>query len=321
MAKRLLCVSSMRPSTCSRALLGLTVALGLQTLPSRAAWAGDDEADLEDSGEAELAPLPELPPNVVVKRRGRVVVTRTPEAAVDLEAATPAGTVRAYGCDRVEVDPTTAAPPLPCPYAAAPPPAYYQAPLAYVPRRFEYAPPFEKRKPKWERDPGRTGALIASSLVFGLGTAGAGGAYVASITTEDGFACSSSYGCSREPSTPALMAMGGFMTIAPSVPRYVVGDVGMGLLFTGLRAGSFAAGTAIDWKDESHVLPVTFAFVLPVTLGIIDLATTPHREELDRDFDTDERAQAAVHLDGLGPTATVDARGALAPALGALGRF
>ena len=113
--------------------------------------------------------------------------------------------------------------------------------------------------------------------------------------------------------------MGAIMTFTPSIPRFVVGDVGMGLLWTGLRGGSFALGTAINWGSDGAFMPITFAFIAPLTLGIIDLATTPHRENL-----RPKRVQvetASFHLDGLGPTTMQDRAGNTVPALGAMGRF
>ena len=273
-------------------------------------WSG--AAAAQEVDEAPPRPLPALPaappPNVVQSPDGTVSVGRTPEQGVDVHANTPSGTVHAYGCNRVDVDPRTrtALPPAPCPYAAYPvayPVVYPQYQPTYV---YPYPTP-PHRKPKYAPDGARTGALIGSSLVFGVGTLAAGSAYVSSVTRDR-----------HDHGRPALYAMGAIMTVSPSVPRYVVGDVGMGLLLTALRGGSFALGAFVDWKDESYTLPVTLAFVIPVTLGIIDLATTPHREQLEPKKPADT---AKVRLQSLGPTATVDRSGALAPAVGALGTF
>ena len=54
-------------------------------------------------------------------------------------------------------------------------------------------------------------------------------------------------------------------------------------------------------------------------LRIIDLATTPHRENLrPKKVEVDT---ASFKLDGLGPTAMTDRAGNQVPALGAMGRF
>jgi hypothetical protein len=174
-------------------------------------------------------------------------------------------------------------------------------------------PPSPPPKPRYAPDPARRGALIASSLAFGLGTLATGTAYLTDVADCD-------EGCGRTRGAPAtLYALGGFLTLPPSIPRLVVGDYAMAALYTGLRGVSFAVGTLVDWEDDSYTLPVTFAFAIPVTLGIIDLATTPHREQLNPAPPRDERA--GVELHGIGPTATVDSRGELAPAVGAMGAF
>ncbi|MDI1476115.1 hypothetical protein [Polyangium sp. y55x31] len=272
-----------------------------------------------------LEPLPPgapLPPNIVQHPDGRTTVTRTPEEGVDVHAQTSAGTVHAYECGRVDVDPRgttpTAAPhgacPLPhaspYPYPYMPPPAYAYAPPPPPP------PPARKQKPRYAPDPGRRGALIASSIIFGLGTATTGAAYVISFSVNA--ACSATEVCGVEPSKSALYAMGTILTITPSVPRFVVGDWGKGLLYTALRGGSFVAGTMIEWGDPTYLVPVTFAFLAPLTLGIVDLATTPHREQLEA---KKKNAAGSFELQGIGPTVAYDLRGNTIPALGAIGTF
>jgi hypothetical protein len=165
-----------------------------------------------------------------------------------------------------------------------------------------------RRKPRYAPDPARTGALIGSSLIFSLGTVAAGTAYLGSLATGDG-----------EPSKPALVGLGLFLTAPPSVPRFVMGQVGMGVLWTSLRVGSFALGTMVDWEDDTYMLPMTLAFIVPLTLGIVDLATTPHREQLEAKKRRHDHA--GFTLQGVGPTATVDKTGSLVPAVGALGSF
>jgi hypothetical protein len=268
-----------------------------------------------------VTPPGSVTPNVVTTPDGGVTVTRTPQQGVDVHAQTESGTVHAWGCSKVTVDPSTAAPApaaAPAPYGAPPPcPAYYMPYPAYP-----YAPyyqPFQPPpKPRYAPDAGRTGALIASSILFGLGTAAAGTGYLLS-TVPGGCPVMDGNSCQASPSTPALLAMGAFLTLPPSMPRFVVGDVGMGLLYTGLRGASFAAGAFIPWKDNTYVLPVTFAFVVPMTLGIIDLATTPHREQVEaKDHPA---AVAKITLTGLAPTVTLDKAGNLAPTIGATGTF
>jgi len=261
-----------------------------------------------------------LPPNITPNPDGSVTVTRTPEEGVEAHATTNAGTVHAYGCGRVDVDPNARAqtPHGPCPLAHLPPPP----PQVYMPPpppRLMYPPeknPRQAMRPRWAPDPARRNALIASSIVFGLGTMLSGTAYTVSAMTSavcDGFSTSTWCG---GPSKPALYAMGTFLTITPSIPRFVVGDIGKGLLYTALRGGSFAAGAFVDWNDPTYLVPITFAFIAPLTLGIIDLATTPHREQLEN-----RRAANGFQLLGVGPTVATDFRGRSIPAFGALGTF
>jgi hypothetical protein len=305
--------------------------------PTAEATGQEDPAAATPPAAPAPAPRPVLvlpagapPSNVTTFPDGSVSVSRTPAGGVDVHAQTAAGTVHAYGCSRVDVDARTAtgAPPPPCAVAPYPYPYPYPAYYPYpVPTPYYVAAPVvvEPPKPKPPRDPARTGALIASSLVFGLGTATAGGVYLASVVKPERTTCDAwgTGGCSTtttEPNKAALYAMGGIMTVTPSIPRYVVGDVGLGLLFTALRGGSFAAGAFVDWKDKTYAVPTMFAFVVPLTLGIVDLATTPRRERA-QERATAPRKPKAVELAGIGPTATPDQAGNLAPSLAAVGRF
>lgn len=278
---------------------------------------------------------PSLPRNIQVSPGGHVNVTRTPEQGVDVHAQTQAGTVHGYGCSRVTLDPTTRTQPQQgCPYAQPqppypypppmmlppPPPAYMPPPIVYYPAPpIDHPPPprhahAKKQKPQYAPDPGRKAALITSSLIFGLGTAASSMAYLTSLAVG---AVSN-----EEPSRPALLAMGAFLTVPASIPRFVVGDVGRGLLFTALRGGSFALGSMVTWEDPTYTLPVMLSFVAPLTLGIVDLATTPHREQLERKQDTAKAKKAKpIELDSLGPSVAVDREGRKMPGFSAAGRF
>lgn len=265
--------------------------------------------------------LPQLPPNVQVQPDGGVVVTRTPQQGVEVHARTPSGTVHAYGCDRVVFDPNDRAPapppgartpcPMPPPAPPAPPPqVYYRVPGRY------YQPPVVVA-PRHPRDPARTAALISSSLIFGIGTLVTGTGYLMSDPGRYGSRrCALLEGCMNEESVPLLWTMGAFLTVTPSIPRFVVGDVGFGLMWTGLRAGSFALGAAVDWGDQTALMASTFSFIVPLTLGIVDLATTPRRKLAPQALEL-----AGLKIDGLGPTSFKDLAGNAAPAFGASGRF
>ncbi len=300
------------------------------SLFTTAALADEPSAPPSDPSWTSDEPLPELPPaqtppNVKVQPNGGVVVTRTPDRGVDVHARTPSGTVHAYGCDRVVFDPNDKSGPLPpgaAPPCAAPPapPAYAPPAYGYPPRYYPAYPPAPMRpaKPRYAPDPARKAALIASSLVFGLGTVATGTTYVLNVAENGIGDCSLIESCGNRSAAAPLYTMGAIMTVTPSIPRFVVGDVGMGLLWTGLRGGSWALGTAVNWGPEGAFMPVTFAFIAPLTLGIIDLATTPHRENLRPKVKLET---ASLKLDGIGPTTMIDRGGNTIPALGALGRW
>lgn len=310
--------------------VSLATAALATTFFTTAALADDPPAPPTDpswtSDELPQLPPAQLPDNVQVQPNGNVVVTRTPDSGVDVHARTPSGTVHAYGCDRVVFDPNDKSGPLPpgaakpCAAPAAPPPP--APPYAYPPPQYYPAyqpPPFRPARPRYAPDPARKGALIASSLVFGLGTVATGSTYLVNIADRGAGDCALLEGCRSRDALPALYAMGAVMTFTPSIPRFVVGDWGMGLLWTGLRGGSFALGSAINWGSDGAIMPITFSFIAPLTLGIIDLATTPHRENLRPKHVKVETA--SLKLDGFGPTTMVDRGGNTVPALGAMGRF
>ncbi|MFO0677335.1 MAG: hypothetical protein U0169_12440 [Polyangiaceae bacterium] len=131
---------------------------------------------------------------------------------------------------------------------------------------------------KYRRDPGRTGALIASPIVYGLGASIAGTMYLATLSH-------SSYTGDRYASTRtgALVAYAGISAAVPSLPRFVVGDATTGLLYAAARGGAIAAASVIDWgkADANFVGPMILGFVVPTTLAIVDMATTPHAEDLE----------------------------------------
>jgi hypothetical protein len=309
-----------------------TLAALATSLLSTAALADDSKARPPADSSWTQSDLPELPAgqtpqNVQVQPDGSVVVTRTPDSGVEVHARTPTGTVHAYGCDRVVFDPNDKSAPAGAPPCAAPPPPPPAppppSPYAYSPHYYPAYPPARvyRMKPDYAPDPGRKAALIASSLIFSLGTVAAGSSYLISIADRgiDNDRCSLLESCGNKQAAASLYAMGGIMTFTPSIPRFVVGDWGMGLLWTGLRAGSFALGTAVNWGSDGAFMPITFAFIAPLTLGIIDLATTPHRENLHpRKVQLEA---AGFQLEGVGPTAMFDRAGNAVPALGAMGRF
>lgn len=227
----------------------------------------------------------EAPTTAQTPAGGTTVVQTTPgSGGVTVVAPTAGGgTVTATGCSTVVVqgNPTLVGPNGgPCPTYAPYQPYSAQPVYAPVPR---YAP-----------DPDRKAALLASTIFFGVGTGVAGivyliqhsndGPYQPGYTDTSGVYHSGGYA----PADPArarasLMTYGAILTLTPSIPRFVVGDTTKGLIFTGLRVASFATAALVDWGDKDDTKwqgPFLLGFAAPLTLGIIDLATTPHREDL-----------------------------------------
>ena len=270
-------------------------------------------------------------PDVQRTPNGGVAVTSTPDGPVDVHAQTADGHVHAYGCSRVQVDPPApgaAAPPVPapppCPYAApypypylvhAPPPYAY-----YGPRPRLFYPP---QRPKYEPDPARTTSIVLSTVLFGLGTMVGGTATLVDAIGSDSCgelgrgACGGGH---RVTDRAGYWVMGASVVIPAGVPRMVMGDWGIEMLLGGLRAGSFAAGTALIGHTGDASGPVMLSLAVPVAISIADLVTVPHREQMMRRR-AEADAKKSFHLDGIAPTVTADASGALVPAVGALGRF
>lgn len=96
------------------------------------------------------------------------------------------------------------------------------------------------------------------------------------------------------------------MVFTPSLPRWAVGDVKGALLFTGLRAASWTTAAVViknTGQREYEGTVLVSAFLLPLAIGIVDLATAPHREDL--------APKKAVVLQGIGPAPVLDVRGGL----------
>jgi hypothetical protein len=192
----------------------------------------------------------------------------------------------------------------------------------YVPY-YRYLPP---PKPRYAPDPTRTSAIALGAVAFGVGTLGAGTWYLEQkisneqLTSWNGYRNVEHHGVNMTSERAALVTLGAAEIIPASIPRFVMGDVGIALLFTGLRAGSFALGALPNWGKDNWAAPLTFAFAAPVALSIVDLATTPHREQMmPRHHPV--QAKQKVQLDGIAPTVAFSERGNAMPAIGALGRF
>lgn len=253
------------------------------------------------AGSASAAREGEAPTTAQTPAGGTTVVQTAPgTGGVTVVAPTAGGgQVTATGCQTVVVqgNPTLVAPGGgPCPtYAPYQP---YSAPAV--------APPV----PKYAPDPDRKAALLASTIFFGVGTGVAGIVYLVQWGNDRTTVCDTGTGCRRVDADPgraraSLMTYGAILTLTPSIPRFVVGDTTRGLVYTGLRVASFAAAALIDWGSNSDTKwqgPVLLGFAAPLTLGIIDLATTPHREDLI------EREKEGVTGFGVAPIASKDGK-------------
>jgi hypothetical protein len=245
---------------------------------------------------------------------GGTVVTAPPgSGGVTVVAPTPGGgTVIASQCSQVMVNgaPTYVTPTgEPCPQYAP-----------YQP--YGRQPIYEK--PRYARDPDRTGALIASSVVWGVGTFVSGIAYLVQYASDE---CTSTYdssgswtgdSCHHKSTTGALVTYGAIVSITPSIPRFVVGDTSKALIYTGLRAASVLVASVVDWgKNDatSWEMPFLLGFAAPIALGIVDLATTPHREDLE------EKAAQARGIIGFGAAPVADRRGTHGAMVSLEGRF
>jgi hypothetical protein len=272
-------------------------------------------------GSSSLASAQERVPEPPADANGGTVVNAPPgSGGLTVVAPTPGGgTVVANGCSQVMVNgsPTYVTPSgEPCPQQYAP----YEP---YGSRRSAY-----DVKPRYARDSERTGALIASSVVWGVGSAVTGIAYLVA-KSETSYDCAAVYdstgtyttqNCTtnHHDATGALVTYGAIVSITPSVPRFVMGDVGKGLLYTGIRAASVLVASVVDWGHNdttSWEMPFLLGFCVPVALGIVDLVTTPHREDLE------EKAAQATGVTSIAPVALSDARGTHGGMLALAGRF
>jgi hypothetical protein len=146
------------------------------------------------------------------------------------------------------------------------------------------APPPPPPKNGPAPDPDRTAALIASSIGFGVGALATGAIYLYEYDS-DAKRCKNGEAslCNHPSARAGLVSYGTIVSIVPSMPRFVVGDTVRGLLFCSLRGISVIAAEFAPWGTDTDTKwqgPFLLGFAAPVALGIVDLATTPHREEV-----------------------------------------
>jgi hypothetical protein len=136
---------------------------------------------------------------------------------------------------------------------------------------------------RYAPDPTRKAAVIASPILFGIGGAVFGTAYLTQKASETcTYTSTGPPVCTHDDPVPALVAYDLTVAIVPSIPRWIVGDVNGALIYTGLRGASVLLASVVSWGSDhsSWMGPFMLGFAVPVTLGIVDLATTPHREDL-----------------------------------------
>jgi hypothetical protein len=167
-------------------------------------------------------------------------------------------------------------------------------------------------KKEYEPDPARKAAIIASPIILGVGGIAAGVAYLSAHNATN---CNSNYvngqytySCTHGDQVPPLVLYDVIVGAVPSAPRWIVGDVSGALLYTGLRGGSLLVASVVNWGSDtsSWIGPFTLGFLLPVTLAIVDLATTPHREDLQPappKPSTDESRALRPRITGITPVA------------------
>jgi hypothetical protein len=244
------------------------------------------------------------------------------------------GSVTASGCTTVVVQgqPTMVGPggaPCPTPYQP------YQPYQPYPPPQYAYGPPPMYVQSRYARDPDRTAALIASAVGFGVGAGVAGIVYLTQWSEEkehcnksrqtwvsDG--AGSGSGSYQETvdnskcgsSRASLVTYGAIMTFVPSLPRFVVGDGTKGLIYTGLRGTAIAVAALVNWggnDDTKWQGPFLLGFAAPLTLAIVDLATTPHREDLE------EKPTVKAGIKSISPVAVGDGNGHVSGGMLAMG--
>ncbi len=160
----------------------------------------------------------------------------------------------------------------------------YQAPprIIYVYGKQRYAP-----------DAARTGLIVLGALTQGVGSIFLGRFYVERLHSEH---CGRRYQYdstgTREVSSGNCLssALGPLaiytatMAFAPTAARFAVGANQSGWIYAGAITASIAIGKVVDSNDSSSngfgLASFVFGFVAPVALGIVSLASTPHREDL-----------------------------------------
>lgn len=239
----------------TRRLSSLGLGLVLLSLAAPAAA----EVDVPPS-EDPPAPAPAPPSTTVVA---------PPGSGVTVVAPTPGGgKVTASGCTAVQVEGGT---------TIVKPADASVADVACAP----YAPPDTAPKivfvespnrPAFAPDPSRTGLIVLGALGTSLGGAITGLWYLSAHHDER---------WRMHDGTPSWIPWTAYtltMALSPIAASLHVGATARGLGFGAAIASSIVVSKAFDVdRDASAVI---FGFVVPTTLAVVALATTPHAEDL-----------------------------------------
>lgn len=162
--------------------------------------------------------------------------------------------------------------------------------------------------PLYASDPTRTAMLATGWSLLGLN------ATITPIATFfDNLKIECRHACNSSSKAWLTMAPAIF---TPSLPRWAAGDVQGALIYTGLRAASWTAAAILEKQaTEASFGVFVGAFVVPLGLGIVDLATAPHRE------DVKPAKATGVQLQGIAPTPVLGAAGIQGGTLQATGVF
>jgi hypothetical protein len=175
-------------------------------------------------------------------------------------------------------------------------------------------------RPHFRPDPGRGAAIALGALTQGIGSLLTMSLYLKAAGHYSCTYTSNPYGshCEQSSGIPELLLYSGVMTIAPAVPRLVVGDAKAAAFFSLGIVASIATGKMIDASGKKFDDPgsgfALFGFVGAAAIGIVELATTPHREDL-------EPKKQGPSIEGFSAAPLADARGTHGMTMGMLGSF
>lgn len=263
----------------------------------------NDEPEVKDpwtTAPAPTAPTTPAAPPAAPAPKGGTTVVAPPGGGVTVVAPTAGGgTVTAHGCAVVQVEGSPAVvqgvggsvTDTACaPYQPADAPA---PKIIYVHDRPRFAP-----------DGGRSTLLALGAVAQGLGSLVLGAWYAQSMQDEH-YECMNEKGrvysggsyayqdyasvkkaCGSAGAWGSLAIYTANMAFAPTAASFQVGATKRAWIFAGAITASIAAGKLVDMNDEKDgwrgvgLGGAILGFVVPATLGIVALATTPHREDL-----------------------------------------